>query len=81
MQVWGELFAAIGAQALQIEAPSGVEWAWIDPSDGLRSLAGCQGAVQLPFIQGSAPTDLAPCAQGVGGAVRRSLDWFKGISE
>jgi hypothetical protein len=41
-------------------------------------LADCSGAVKLPFSRGSAPTDPATCAQGLGGAVRRSLDWLKG---
>lgn len=81
MQVWGELFAAIGAQPLRIDPPSGVEWAWVDPADGLRASPGCAGAVEMPFSRGSAPTDPAPCAQGLGGAVSRSLDWFKGLSK
>jgi len=78
MQIWGKLFAAIGAQPLRTTAPTGVEWAWIDPTGGLRALSSCQGAVELPFSPGSVPTDSAPCAQGLGGAVRRSLDWLKG---
>jgi penicillin-binding protein 1B len=80
MQVWGELFAAIGVQPLHIDPPSGVEWLWVDPASGLRSASGCEGAVELPFSHGSAPADLAPCAQGLGGAVRRSLDWLRGES-
>ena len=81
MQVWGDVFAAIGAQPLHIDPPPGVDWAWIDPKDGLRALAECKGAEKLPFKQGSAPTDTAPCAQGLSGAVRRSLDWLKGRSQ
>ncbi len=80
MQVWGELFAAIGAQPLHIDPPAGVESVWIDPVSGLRTLPSCQGAVEMPFSRGSAPTESAPCAQGLGGAVRRSLDWLKGMS-
>jgi len=81
MQVWGELFAAIGAQPLHNEPPSGVERVWVDQATGLRAASGCGGAVELPFSRGSAPTEPAPCAQGVGGAVLRSLDWFKGGSQ
>lgn len=81
MQVWGDIFAAIGVQALHIDPPPGIEWAWIDPKSGLRALPDCQGAEKLPFTRGSAPKDLASCAQGLGGAVRRSLDWLKGRSQ
>lgn len=81
MQVWGDVFAAIGAQPLDIDPPPGIDWAWIDPADGLRALADCQGAVKMPFSRGSAPADPAPCAQGLSGAVRRSLDWLKGGSQ
>jgi penicillin-binding protein 1B len=77
MQAWGEMFAAIGVQPLHINPPAGVETAWIDPASGLRALSSCQGAVEMPFSQGSAPTDPAPCVQGLGGAVRRSLHWLK----
>ena len=81
MQVWGDVFAAIGVRPLHIDPPPGVDWAWIEPKDGLRSLADCKGAMRLPFKQGSVPTDTAPCAEGLGGAVRRSLDWLKGRSQ
>jgi penicillin-binding protein 1B len=81
MQVWGELFAAIGARPLSIEPPAGVEWTWIDPSDGRRALSTCQGAVELPFSRGSLPDDAAPCARGLGGIMRRSLELFKGLTQ
>jgi penicillin-binding protein 1B len=78
MQVWGALFAEVGAQPLHIDPPPGVDLVWVDAAGGLRSLPDCQGAVELPFSRGTAPTELAPCAQGLGGAVRRSFDWLRG---
>jgi len=81
MQVWGDVFATIGVQPLQINPPPGIEWAWVDPKNGLRALADCKGAVKLPFKQGTAPAQTAPCAEGLGGAVRRSLDWLRGKSQ
>jgi penicillin-binding protein 1B len=80
MPVWGELFAAAGARPLAIEPPAGVEWAWVDAGDGRRSLSSCRGAVELPFSRGSVPDDPVPCAQGVGGMMRRSLELFKGLT-
>lgn len=81
MQVWGDLFAAAGARPLAIEPPAGVAWAWVDPVDGKRSLSSCQGAVELPFSEGSVPEDSAACAQGLGGMMRRSLELFKGLTQ
>lgn len=78
MQVWGDLFTAIGVQPLQPAPPAGIEWAWIDPGAGLRALSGCRGAVALPFSPGSVPMARAPCARGLSGVVRRSLNWLQG---
>jgi len=66
--VWGELMAALGPEPLALSAPENIETATIDPQTGLLG-KGCPGAVDLPFIKGSAPKDSAPCAGGVGGAV------------
>lgn len=77
MQVWGEMFAAMAAHPLDLDAPPGIEQVWVDAA-GLRALSGCEGAVELPFVQGTAPVDSAPCARGVGGVLRRSMDWLKG---
>ncbi|MHB1241728.1 MAG: penicillin-binding protein 1B, partial [Gammaproteobacteria bacterium] len=68
LQVWGDVIKRIGSRPLRLVPPPNVESAWIDPASGLRADADCAGAVQLPFIQGSAPTAAAPCAGG-GGSV------------
>ena len=79
MGVWADMFVAAGASPLVMTPPEGVEQAWIDPADGLLALESCPGAVQWPFIEGSAPTEPAPCAQGAEGAIRQSVDWLKGL--
>ena len=35
--------------------PENIELVWIDPATGLRANETCQGALELPFIRGSAP--------------------------
>lgn len=78
--VWSDVFAAAGGVPVSMSPPEGVEPVWIEPQQGLRAAEACPGAVQWPFIAGSAPTELAPCAQeNVGDAVQRSVDWFKGL--
>jgi len=41
----------------------------IDPQSGLRGGASCPGAVELPFVQGSAPRERAPCSGPLDAAV------------
>lgn len=81
MTVWGDLFAAAGTAPLIASPPAGVEQVWIDPALALRANERCPGAVQWPFIEGSAPSERAPCAQGLDDAMQRSIDWFKGLFE
>ena len=79
MGVRADMFVAAGASPLVMPPPEGVEPAWIAPADGLLALESCPGAVQWPFIEGSAPTAPAPCAQGAEGAIRQSVEWLKGL--
>jgi hypothetical protein len=43
----------------------------------LRGDRNCDGAVELPFIAGSAPRDSAPCA----GAVSKTKSWLRRLFE
>ncbi|MCW9058025.1 MAG: penicillin-binding protein 1B [Gammaproteobacteria bacterium] len=74
MQVWGDLFSRMSTRSLEPQPPEGIEWLWIDAATGLRSEEGCPGAVPLPFIRGSAPQELAPCART---PVPRPLQWLR----
>jgi penicillin-binding protein 1B len=66
LPVWGELMAALAPEPLALPKPEGVETVLVDPASGLRADAGCDGALELPFARGSAPTERAPCASAVG---------------
>ena len=74
MQVWGELFSRMPSRSLEPQPPEGVEWLWVDAASGLRSEQGCPGAVPLPFIRGSAPVEMAPCARV---PAPRPLQWLR----
>ena len=76
LQVWRDLFARLGDSGLLQSPVEGIETLRIDPPSGLRADRGCRDAVELPFIQGSGPTELAPCASG-GLPFERPVDWFK----
>jgi penicillin-binding protein 1B len=75
MTVWGDMMAGLGPEPLILSEPEGIERAWIDPASGLLSDSSCPGAVELPFVAGSAPTDSAACGpRSVGRSIQ---NWFK----
>ena len=79
MTVWGEMMARLDPDPLVPPTPENIETLWIDPASGLRADANCQGAVELPFIRGSGPTETAPCA--AQSPVRSIKSWFERLFE
>ncbi len=69
LTVFGELLAALDPEPLRLPEPENIEWVRIDPASGRRLEDGCQApaaavaeaTIELPFIQGSAPSQTAPC--------------------
>jgi penicillin-binding protein 1B len=81
LPVWAELMASLNPEPLAIPKPDGIENILIDPATGLRADMTCSGARELPFAQGSAPVERAPCASEVGVVVEqakeRAKSWFE----
>jgi penicillin-binding protein 1B len=69
LPVWGDMMAALSPEPLQLPKPDSIEQVWIDPQNNLRGDSRCAGAVELPFVQGSAPRDLSPCATPAGAVI------------
>jgi penicillin-binding protein 1B len=80
LPIWGDLMAALAPEPLAQAKPEGIEQVLIDPASGLRADGGCPGATELPFVQGSAPAERAPCATSVGIVVeqvkQRAKSWL-----
>src|SRR2546427_473062 len=81
--VWGEMMAALAPEPLALAKPDRIELVWIDPQTGLRGSMSCEGARELPFVQGSAPEDRAPCSgaldaavEAVDATVERAKSWL-----
>ena len=81
LPIWGELMAPLSPEPLVPAKPEGIEEVLIDPESGLRADGGCAGALALPFAQGSAPVERAPCASLLGSVVdvvkERAKSWFE----
>jgi penicillin-binding protein 1B len=71
LPVWGEMMASLNPEPLALAKPEGIENVLIDPQSGLRADFACAEALELPFAQGSAPSERAPCASAVGVAVEQ----------
>ncbi len=61
LRLWTHLMANIPARDLQLDMPEAVVKQWIDPETGGSTDKGCSGAVELPFLTGSGPTQRAEC--------------------
>lgn len=66
LPIWGELMAPLNPEPLAPPKPDNIEMVLIDPASGLRADGGCTDAIELPFVQGSAPVETAPCASVLG---------------
>jgi penicillin-binding protein 1B len=69
LPIWGDLMAALTPEPLALARPERIEMVAIDPQSGLRGGSSCPGSVELPFFQGSAPRDRAPCSGPMDAAV------------
>ena len=75
LKIWRHLFAAISREPINLEAPPGIAYHWIDSASGLRSRGVCHNARYMPFIQGSAPSDSAQCETSPKGVWK----WFRNL--
>ncbi|MEZ4601660.1 MAG: penicillin-binding protein 1B [Syntrophotaleaceae bacterium] len=75
LTIWGETIAALDPQPLVLPLPDDIQQVWIDGETGLLSDRGCPGAVELPFVQGTAPTEYGGC--GSPSPVEAVKSWFE----
>jgi len=65
LRLWTDFFQHLEAigdlRSYSLHPPGGINNVWIDGESGGLSEKNCLGAVELPFIQGSEPTEKAAC--------------------
>ncbi len=77
--IWGDMMAKLDPEPLNMPPPENIELVWIDSESGRRADSACNGALEWPFIRGSAPTDTAPCVSR--SPVKAVKSWFKRLFE
>jgi penicillin-binding protein 1B len=73
--LWADVMGTIPVEPLQRVVPAGVEYHWVDGA-GRLAAEHCEGVAAFPFLAGSRPRLLAPCAEpdasnGPGGFLQR----------
>ncbi len=76
LKIWGDIMGAMNTDPLRLAPPANVELARVDLQTGLRAGPACAGAVELPFIEGSAPAATATCAGSEEGVIERFFKQF-----
>jgi penicillin-binding protein 1B len=61
MQLWAGLFRQVPIESVDLRMPDGAFWLWVDGESGLLSAKDCEGAVQIPYVDGSDPTGTTAC--------------------
>ena len=79
MTLWGDMMAKLDPEPLNQPPPENIEMVWIDSESGRHADSACHGAVEWPFIRGSAPTETAPCVSR--SPVKAVKGWFKRLFE
>jgi len=79
LRLWTDLFQQLDANgevnSFSLQPPAGINNYWIDEKSGALSEKNCSGAVELPFIQGSEPTEKATCKSA--GIIEQIKRFFK----
>lgn len=62
LPIWANVMKKVANESYDGNPPEGVMEVAIEPNSGLRWGDGCGESLVLPFVQGSEPAELAPCA-------------------
>jgi len=63
MHLWAGLFKQLPLTSVDLRVPDGVYWLWVDSQSGWLTGQQCERAVQIPFLDGSAPRESTACYQ------------------
>jgi penicillin-binding protein 1B len=75
LKVWRQFMADSSRVPLNLSAPPGVVYEWVDNRNGLKANRLCEDSRYVPFIQGSTPQQSTRCQPSVPGVMK----WFQGL--
>jgi penicillin-binding protein 1B len=61
MHLWAGLFRQLPFEPVDLRMPDGAYWIWVDGVSGKLTGEHCEGAVQIPFVDGSEPRQSTAC--------------------
>jgi len=70
LKIWGRIMQQVGISSYALPSAEAVHWVAVDPNRHLKVDDGCDEKVTFPYVVGSEPQALAPCAQ------KSESDWF-----
>jgi penicillin-binding protein 1B len=73
LPIWAGIFKQLSTQGISHQQPEKIEYYWVDEKEGLLSAENCRGALLVPFIKGSQPTEKISC-EWLDAPITR---WFK----
>lgn len=74
LQIWTDVMAGLETPSLASHKPQGVTYHWVETATGWLSSEGCAGARNIPFMDGSEPTQKSNCFRS---QVEDVMDWVK----
>lgn len=78
LKVWTAYMKADKPEPFRAPVPEGVEYLWVDKETGYLSDERCQGAIPVPFQNGSKPQYRVDCGvEPVQNSESKPLDWFR----
>lgn len=72
LRVWAGLFGKLPTEPLRLDFSENPQLAWVDAAAQAQTEETCDGARQLPFMAGHAPTEFENCR------MQHFSDWFDG---
>lgn len=79
LKAWTQYIASDNLQSFNSIVPDGVEYHWVNASNGMLSDESCNESIQVPFLSHTAPTEIDPCSGLSNGnnPLKQSFDWIK----
>ncbi|MBC7750514.1 MAG: penicillin-binding protein 1B [Candidatus Saccharibacteria bacterium] len=63
LPIWINLMKRLKLTPVSFAQPDGVDWQWVDTASGQVSAEGCAGAVYIPMLRNTLPTQVTACGQ------------------